>query len=181
MVLVILLSFLLFIILSAGIGFLFLIYLPSLNEQKININSILFSRMEETFSKDFPEKGSLKKAVVLDDGQKNDFSPVEYRGPDSCRLFFSFYADKIDYHQSCIGFGDCVKVCPKNAIHIQNGKAHVTTFCNACGLCIDSCPRSLIKIYDFSDKNEARKFFSEYHKSHIYKICQKVYNLLHRK
>jgi len=48
----------------------------------------------------------------------------------------------------CLGFGDCIKECPTGAIkkrenlppEIDEDK------CNACGLCIEKCPKDLIKL-----------------------------------
>ena len=47
----------------------------------------------------------------------------------------------------CIGLGDCVKVCPQNAICLQNGIAHINTrICTGCGMCTRTCPQHLITL-----------------------------------
>ena len=47
---------------------------------------------------------------------------------------------------SCIGLGDCVKVCPQQAIKIVNNTAVVTSTCVGCGKCVDICPLGIIKL-----------------------------------
>lgn len=55
----------------------------------------------------------------------------------------------------CLGYGNCVKACPYDAIHIVNGVAVVDKEkCKACGKCIVACPKHLITIlpYDATAK-----------------------------
>ncbi len=50
----------------------------------------------------------------------------------------------------CLGFGECVHVCPFDAIHIKNGIAVVDKeACKACGKCVKVCPQNLIDIVPF--------------------------------
>jgi len=47
----------------------------------------------------------------------------------------------------CLGYGSCARVCPVNAIRIENGIAKVDkALCIACGKCVAACPRKLIKL-----------------------------------
>jgi len=47
----------------------------------------------------------------------------------------------------CLGYGDCVKACPFDAIHIVNGIAKVDREkCVGCGACASACPNSVISI-----------------------------------
>ncbi len=53
----------------------------------------------------------------------------------------------------CLGYGNCVRVCQFDAIHIVNGIAVVDKEkCKACSLCIAACPKKLIDMvpYDAS-------------------------------
>jgi len=45
----------------------------------------------------------------------------------------------------CNGCGECVKICPVNAISMQEGKASIDPFqCVGCGACIPVCPKEAI-------------------------------------
>ena len=47
--------------------------------------------------------------------------------------------------QGCIGCGICVKICPHDAISIQNNLAVIDySLCTECGLCAAVCPKKLI-------------------------------------
>lgn len=60
-------------------------------------------------------------------------------GPKSCKY-------------GCIGFGNCVKVCPFDAIHIIDGIARVDKFaCKACNKCVVECPLQLIELVPFDN------------------------------
>lgn len=54
----------------------------------------------------------------------------------------------------CLGFGTCVKACPFDAIHITEGIAVVDKEkCKACGKCIAVCPKQLIEMFPYDQKN----------------------------
>jgi len=54
----------------------------------------------------------------------------------------------------CHGYGNCVRVCEFDAIHIVDGIAYVNKDkCKACGKCVLECPRNLIEIVPYSAKH----------------------------
>ncbi|WP_321530453.1 4Fe-4S binding protein [uncultured Desulfuromonas sp.] len=47
--------------------------------------------------------------------------------------------------QKCIASGECVSLCPQNAISIQDGVAVVDdNLCDYDGICIPACPQGAI-------------------------------------
>ena len=86
---------------------------------------------------------------------QGDFDKItldyEYHGIEDCRML-SFVpnggAKSCNY--GCLGFGTCEKVCPFDAIHVENGVAVVDKEkCKACGKCVDVCPKHLIKLIPY--------------------------------
>ncbi|NLF33134.1 MAG: RnfABCDGE type electron transport complex subunit B [Planctomycetes bacterium] len=73
----------------------------------------------------------------------------DYRGEPTC-----FAANVIGGVQGCtygcLGFGDCVKACDYDAIHVVNGLAVVDyEKCIGCGACERACPRHIISMVPF--------------------------------
>ena len=72
---------------------------------------------------------------------------MDYIGISSCEAAKTMYGGKKKCGFGCMGFGDCVKACPQNAICLQNGIAHVNTrACIGCGICTRTCPQGLISL-----------------------------------
>ena len=53
----------------------------------------------------------------------------------------------------CLGFGNCVKACPFDAIHVVDQVAVVDKEkCKACGKCVAVCPKNLIELIPYDAK-----------------------------
>ena len=72
----------------------------------------------------------------------------DYDGPKSCRAANINYSGDRFCTFACLGYGDCVKVCPRDAICIdERGVAHVDPRkCIGCGLCVKTCPNGIIHL-----------------------------------
>lgn len=65
---------------------------------------------------------------------------VPNKGPKSCTF-------------GCTGFGNCVKACAFDAIHIVDNIAVVDKDkCKACGKCVAACPRHLISLIPYDSE-----------------------------
>ena len=70
-----------------------------------------------------------------------------YVGIDSCRAAAAIYGGPEACNYGCMGLGDCVRVCPADAICTRDGIARVDTRrCLGCGLCVDACPTHVISL-----------------------------------
>lgn len=71
----------------------------------------------------------------------------DYVGELSCRLAnMSYNGDKLCSY-ACLGYGDCVAVCPQEAISIKDGVAKVDpSKCIGCGICTRICPNHVIHL-----------------------------------
>lgn len=71
----------------------------------------------------------------------------EYVGQKTCRTANLTYQGDRKCIYACLGYGDCVNVCPENAIRIEDGVAKVDPKkCIGCGICTRNCPNNLIHL-----------------------------------
>lgn len=89
-----------------------------------------------------------KAAVVLCRGSfGNCASKFSYSGVKSCAMAQQLFGGPKSCSYGCIGFGDCVKACPYDAIKICDGVARIDpTMCRACGMCVSTCPKNIIEL-----------------------------------
>lgn len=89
-----------------------------------------------------------------------DASYATGKGPKACNY-------------GCTGFGNCVKACPFDAIHIVDGIALVDEdACKACGKCVVACPKHLIEIVPKEKKYRVHCSSQDKGKS-VKDVCQK--------
>lgn len=71
----------------------------------------------------------------------------EYDGPKSCKAANMAFAGDEPCVYACLGYGDCTRVCPQDAICIENGVAHIDPRrCIGCGICARTCPNHIIHL-----------------------------------
>jgi len=78
---------------------------------------------------------------------------AEYQGIESCTA-----ANALPNAQACnfgcLGYGDCIRVCRFDALHIVDGLATVDyEKCTGCSACAKACPRNLIEMVPFRYEN----------------------------
>ena len=61
---------------------------------------------------------------------------------------------KFRVSDACIGCGQCVQICPRSNIHIENNKAVIGQNCIGCLGCLQYCPKKAISIGKITDKRE---------------------------
>lgn len=84
----------------------------------------------------------------------NGSCPVEkrkfvYDGPKSCKAANQTFLGDRFCTFACLGYGDCVEVCPRDAICI-NAEQSIAEIdprrCIGCGLCVKTCPNGIIHL-----------------------------------
>ena len=82
---------------------------------------------------------------------ENANADYEYYGVEDCSMMaFVPNGGPKKCNFGCLGFGECVKACPFDAIHIINGIAKVDQEkCKSCGKCVAECPKHLIEIIPY--------------------------------
>jgi len=72
---------------------------------------------------------------------------MDYQGIHSCAAAKLLFGGEGACAFGCLGYGDWKKICPRNAICVENGLARINSkLCIGCGLCVRMCPGSLITI-----------------------------------
>lgn len=71
----------------------------------------------------------------------------EYQGMPSCAAATLLMGGSDICSWSCLGFGDCVQVCPFDAMKVEDGLVHVIAAkCTGCGQCVKACPRNSLEL-----------------------------------
>ena len=100
------------------------------------------------------EAGTSEKMVarVLCQGENGIAKErYQYDGYQSCATAAGLAGGPKDCRFACLGLGDCMDKCAFGAIHMENGIAHIDPDkCTACGQCVKTCPRSVIKLLPLS-------------------------------
>jgi len=94
---------------------------------------------------------SKKVAVIYCSGGKNCSDKFEYYGIETCQASNIVFGGHKSCVYGCLGFGDCVKVCPFGAItQSEPGTVPVIDYskCTGCGLCVKACPKKIINLVE---------------------------------
>jgi len=75
-------------------------------------------------------------------------------GYTECNLQNMVFRGNIICNHGCLGLGSCMRLCPNDAIIIQNGEVFISDACNGCGRCVHICPKQLISIVPVSESKQ---------------------------
>ena len=86
----------------------------------------------------------------------NTDTKLNYVGVKSCKMATQLFGGPKECVYGCIGFGDCVEVCPYDAIHICEGVARINPLaCHACKMCVNTCPKGIIDLMPLHEAKAA--------------------------
>jgi|YelNatPaOPRAMG01_1025707.scaffolds.fasta_scaffold00426_24 Na+-translocating ferredoxin:NAD+ oxidoreductase RNF subunit RnfB len=71
-----------------------------------------------------------------------------YKGVETCKAANLVQGGYKGCPTGCLGYGDCVRACPFDAIHMgDDGLPKIDVDkCTGCGLCVKACPRGILTL-----------------------------------
>ena len=77
-----------------------------------------------------------------------------YDGPHTCKAANVYFSGDRFCNFACLGYGDCMNVCPRDAISIsERGTAEINPKkCIGCGLCVKTCPNGIISLIEDTER-----------------------------
>ncbi|MBN1758070.1 MAG: RnfABCDGE type electron transport complex subunit B [Chitinispirillaceae bacterium] len=86
--------------------------------------------------------------VHCNGGNENARERAQYLGIEDCLAATLIGNGSKVCQDGCLGLGNCVRVCPFNAIHVSSDGIAVVNpeKCTGCGKCVKICPRNIISL-----------------------------------
>ena len=107
----------------------------------------ILKELEKTLGIEVDSSKINKKAVVHCYGNSGVIG--DYTGIKSCKVATKLVGGNKRCPYGCLGYGDCMAICPNNAISIDK-EMNVAVIdpdkCIGCGLCVKECPMGIIKL-----------------------------------
>ncbi len=92
--------------------------------------------------------GAVTARVHCHGGHAETAGYFIYNGPKDCDAAHGAMGGFKICKFGCLGFSNCVRSCPFDAIHMNDNGIPVVDFekCTGCGKCVSACPRSIISL-----------------------------------
>lgn len=88
-----------------------------------------------------------KEVAILKCRGKDVKTRFDYHGIPTCLAASQTLGGNRECIYGCLMFGDCVKACPFDAIHMVDGFPLVDEVkCTSCGNCVKACPKDLYEL-----------------------------------
>ena len=101
----------------------------------------------ELTGKAVAEADPLRSLRRCDKNAGNVALRYQYEGMPSCAAAAMLRGGVDTCKYSCLGFGDCVQVCPFGAMRIEEGVVRINAnLCTGCGACTGACPRGVLEL-----------------------------------
>ena len=108
----------------------------------------LFREKNPAAVKDILPATSAAKAFIKCGHHGSAPHLAEWAGLPSCRLAAAHDGGPLACPYGCLGFGDCARACPFQAIRLNEASFPVVdpAACRGCGRCAEACPKGLIEL-----------------------------------
>lgn len=103
------------------------------------------------------ENISYEKYIVVPlckGGKSSAMKNAKVRGVKTCKIANNLQLSEKVCKYSCLGYGDCVLVCPFNAIKMnEEGLPEInSSLCTGCGICVKECPRGILNLFPLKNR-----------------------------
>ena len=109
----------------------------------------LMKSVGDFLGKSAPEREPQIAVVRCNGSCANRPVTSKYDGASACAVVAALYTGETGCSYGCFGKGDCVAVCPFDAIHM-NPETNLPEVdqvkCTACGACGKACPKTIIEL-----------------------------------
>ena len=115
-------------------------------------------KIGEILGKTVGEKGVDKTQLYCHGTKESCPNKSNYKGVETCKAATLLGGGQKSCSYGCLGFGDCVKVCPFDAMRMgKEGLPKISAEkCTACGKCVKTCPKQIIHLAPEKSKVHVR-------------------------
>ena len=111
----------------------------------------VWTELSALVGKEVDSHREAQKAVLLCQGAREVAGEVAiYQGLKDCKAAQLLGNSFKGCRYGCLGFGNCVRICPFEAMTMDEEKGLpiiIEDKCTGCGKCVEECPRSLIALF----------------------------------
>ena len=130
-------------------------------------------KIGEILGKKVEEKEGKKAQLYCYGNKENCPDKFTYKGIKTCEGAMLVGGGQKSCSYGCLGFGDCVKVCPFDAMRMgKDGLPKINhEKCTGCGKCVKTCPKGILHLAPEKSKVHVRCSSKDPAKD-VMKVCK---------